>query len=95
MYGKQRSRIEFLLLVGQRQILLEVKRNTIGGSVDEKLPFVYLTAKSVYPGYEYVLVMAGKGWHQDARNWIYEKARQTPGFTVVTPQEFLEWVKSL
>lgn len=91
IYGG-RSYIEFLLLMDDRQILIEAKRQSRSGSVDEKLPFVYLNALANLPDSEFVLVMDGEGWRRGARDWIEARAAETPGFTVMAPDALASWL---
>lgn len=92
LYGG-RATIEFLLIIGDRQVLVETKRQRSGGSFDEKLAYVYLTAKANLVEREYVLVMAGNGWRDEARSWIEAQARTTPGFTVLRDNQFAAWLQ--
>lgn len=91
IYGG-RTKIEFLVISGDRQVLIESKRQAQSGSTDEKLPFVYENALANLPERETVLVMGGKGWRPGAVSWIRAKAAATDGFYVFTPDEFIAWV---
>ncbi len=93
IYGS-RSFIEFLLIDGEREILVEAKRQTSSGSVDEKFPFIYHNAllNIEEHGREFVFVMDGEGSREGARAWIMERATQTPGFTVLGPDELAGWL---
>lgn len=91
IYG-HRTRIEFLLILGERQILVEAKRQSSSGSVDEKLPYVFLNALENMPEREFVFVMDGEGWREGARAWIEARAAETPGFTVLAPDELSAWL---
>ncbi len=93
IYG-HRARIEFLIVLRGTQILVETKRQNVAGSVDEKLPYVYLNAVANIPEREFVLVMDGDGWKPEARRWITAKAADTPGFYVFTPDAFLAWIEA-
>lgn len=94
IYGG-RTTIEFLLIVGERQILLEVKRQTASGSVDEKLPYVFANARANWPEREFVLVLDGDGWREGAVAWIRARAAEVQGFTVLSPEEFGPWLRRL
>ncbi len=91
IYGG-RTKIEFILISGDRQVLIESKRQARSGSTDEKLPFVYENALANLPERETVLVMSGKGWRSGAVSWIRARAADTDGFYVITPEEFIAWV---
>ncbi len=87
-----RARIEFLIIAGERQILVETKRQNVPGSVDEKLPYVYLNALANIPEREFALVLDGTGWKQDAVKWVRARAAETDGFDVFTPDTFSAWI---
>ena len=91
IYGG-RKKIEFLVISGDRQILIESKRQAQSGSTDEKLPFVYENALANLPERETVLVMSGEGWRPGASSWIRARAAATDGFYVFTPDEFIAWI---
>ncbi len=91
IYGG-RAYVEFLLLFGDRRIMIEAKRQSRSGSVDEKLPFVFFTALAALPEREFVLVMDGQGWREGARDWIEARAAETPGFTVLAPDALADWL---
>lgn len=91
-----RAVIEFLIIIGGRQILLETKEQSSRGSTDEKLPYVYENARANIPEREFALLAAGDGWKQGAIAWIQKKAKETPGFYVFTTQAALfVWLDSL
>jgi len=91
IYG-HRAKIEFLIILGDRQILVESKRQSVPGSVDEKLPYVYLNALNNLPEREFVLVIEGNGFKPGAINWVSEKANETEGFSVLRPDELIDWL---
>ena len=91
LYGG-RSQVEFLLINGGRQLMIEAKRQMVPGSNDEKLAWVYLTAKNAYPDREYLLVIEGDGWRPGAKEWIKRRSEETPGFHVVSPEELEGWI---
>lgn len=91
IYG-HRARMEFLIIAGERQILMEAKRQTVSGSVDEKLPYIYQNALAALPDREFVLVMEGEGWKDGAVAWIEARAAETEGFTVLRPERVDAWL---
>ncbi len=94
IYG-HRPRVEFLLLDEGRRFLIEVKRQRVAGSVDEKLPYVYENALlNLKSGYDFILVIEGEGWKPGAIKWIKNKAELTEGFNVMSPTGFLNWVRA-
>lgn len=94
IYG-HRARIEFLIILGaERQILVEVKRQKVSGSADEKLPYVFSNAVKNIPDREFVLVLDGDGWKPEAKTWVKKQADNTEGFYVLDPKSFLEWLET-
>lgn len=91
IYG-HRARIEFLIILGDRQILVETKRQRVPGSVDEKLPYVYLNALNNLPEREFILIVEGNGFKPGAIDWINARAGETDGFSVLAPDELVEWL---
>jgi hypothetical protein len=75
-----------------RDIYVEVKRQAVHGSVDEKLPYILENAKQRLPAAATVFIYSGQGWREGAIQWIRQKAGETPGFYVMTPDEFMTWV---
>ena len=53
-----------------RKIRVEAKNQQSAGSVDEKLPNLFLNAIYSYPETEIVLLIEGNGWKTGALNWI-------------------------
>ncbi len=94
IYG-HRARIEFLIIKGSRQILVEAKRQYSSGSVDEKLPYVYLNAVNNLPERQFVLVLDGDGFKPGAIDWIKARAEETDGFSVMGPNELVDWLAGL
>ena len=89
-----KARIEFLIIRSKRQILCEVKHQAVEGSADEKMPFVFETARlNIKDGREYIFVMGGGGWKPGAVAWIRQKSKETPGFKVFNKDEFATWAK--
>lgn len=91
IYG-HRAKIEFRIILNDRQILVETKRQRVPGSVDEKLPYVFLNARHNLPELEFVLILDGEGFKPGAITWIKAQAAQTPGFNVLAPGELVEWL---
>jgi len=91
IYG-HRARIEFRVIDGARQILIEAKRQNVPGSTDEKLPYVFQNAlANISDDVAFVLVMEGDGWKPGAVVWIRAQADATEGFDVFTFGEFQDW----
>ncbi|MEO0924091.1 MAG: PD-(D/E)XK nuclease superfamily protein [Pseudomonadota bacterium] len=95
IYGHA-ARIEFLMFVKGRRILIEVKRQRTSGSTDEKLPYVFANAKlNIGFGQEFILIMDGAGWKAGAQSWINDRAEETEGLTVFKPASFFQWLEAL
>ena len=95
IYGHA-ARIEFLLLLPDRRILIEVKRQRTSGSTDEKLPYVYANAElNIEFGHEFFLIMDGDGWKPGAVKWTRDRAAENDNFSVYTPEEFFAWLERL
>lgn len=90
------ARIEFLLLFSGRRILVEVKRQRVAGSTDEKLPYVFANAQlNIGFGQEFIFVMDGNGWKKGALQWIERRASETESFSVMRPREFFNFLSRL
>ena len=76
IYG-HRGKTEFLLKSQkhQRSIRIECKWQQVAGSVDEKLPYLYLNAVEKMPEREIILLIDGPGWKSGALEWIRKAIR--------------------
>ena len=94
---------DFLLIDKKldEHIRIEVKWQHTGGSMDEKLPYIYLNAIDAVPEDHYILVIDGAGWKQGAIEWLKESARikryateenKHKKFEVMNQQEFVAWM---
>ena len=89
--SRPEARIEFLL-IGTERTLIEVKRQTSPGSVDEKLALVWLNAVANRPTYRFVLIMDGDGVRPHVRRWIEAKAAAEDGFEMLRSEGFKVWL---
>ncbi len=80
------------MFLGGRKYLIETKRQSVAGSVDEKLPYVFLNARENYPEFDFVLVLDGNGWKPGARKWVETKAAAYDGFDVLSIEGFKIWL---
>ncbi|QOI96819.1 MAG: 4-diphosphocytidyl-2C-methyl-D-erythritol kinase [Flammeovirgaceae bacterium] len=71
IYG-HRGNTEFLLLSKkyQLQMRIECKWQQVAGSVDEKLPYLYLNAIEAMPETSILILIDGAGWKAGALNWL-------------------------
>ena len=102
IYG-HKGYTEFLLRSKrfQKEIRIECKWQQWGGSVDEKLPYLYLNAIEKMPEKEIIIVIDGDGWKEGAIPWLRDtviKKKYVGNKTadkivrVFNLKEFLMWV---
>ncbi len=102
IYG-HRGRTEFLALSPKRnlEVRIECKWQQVSGSVDEKLPYLYLNAVQAMPEKVIVLVVDGPGWKKGAVEWLRCAAKnhlydtQEKKIFVFNLSEFLAWSNDL
>ena len=93
IYGHE-ARVEFMLYLGDETYLIEAKRQTSSGSVDEKLAFVRLNALHNRDLHRFVLVLDGDGFREGARRWIEREAASDDRFDVLTTLDgFRIWLQ--
>jgi len=75
LYGSK-GRTEFLLLSAARglRIRIEAKWQSSQGSVDEKLPHLYLNALKAMPEDTVFIVIDGPGWRPGGLEWLKKAA---------------------
>jgi hypothetical protein len=68
---------EFLLLSEKynMRIRIECKWQQVAGSVDEKLPYLYLNAIETMPEDVIIILIDGAGWKQGALKWLKEAVK--------------------
>ncbi|MBU2445683.1 MAG: 4-diphosphocytidyl-2C-methyl-D-erythritol kinase [Bacteroidetes bacterium] len=73
---KHTGKTEFLLKSSRYnlEIRIECKWQQVSGSVDEKLPYLYLNSIEAMPEKHIVIVIDGKGWKTGAIPWLKEAA---------------------
>lgn len=69
---KHKGNTEFLLLSRKYnlKIRIECKWQQVAGSVDEKLPYLYLNSIEAMPEKEIMILIDGKGWKEGAIEWL-------------------------
>lgn len=87
-YGKT----EFLLKSARYglEIRIECKWQQVAGSVDEKLPYLYLNSIEAMPEKHIVVVIDGEGWKAGAIPWLKEAAAKRKYTTSATAQKKIE-----
>lgn len=98
-----KGRTEFLLKSEKYklEIRIECKWQQTSGSVDEKLPYLYLNAIEKMPEDHIVVVIDGKGWKKGAIEWLKQAASEKKYTTIInrdkkieilTLTEFMTWM---
>lgn len=69
---KHKGNTEFLLISKRYnlKIRIECKWQQVAGSVDEKLPYLYLNSIEAMPEREIMILIDGAGWKEGAINWL-------------------------
>lgn len=93
IYGNTRCRSEFLLCYKSRKIRIECKFQESAGSVDEKLPYLFMNFTKSIPETEAIIVIEGNGFKKGAKEWLREKCSGTK-VSVLSLKEFEDYVVS-
>ncbi|HOF99133.1 MAG TPA: hypothetical protein PLD44_07095, partial [Paludibacteraceae bacterium] len=69
---------EFLLISEKYElkIRIECKWQQVGGSVDEKLPYLYLNTIEAMPEETIMILIDGSGWKTGAIKWLKDAVKQ-------------------
>ena len=91
-----RGYTEFLLISKKldKEIRIECKWQQSSGSVDEKLPYLFLNATTKMTEKEIMIIIDGGGWKEGAIPWLKEavnKSEQKKRIKVFSLAEFLTW----
>lgn len=83
---------EFLLKSEWKQleIRIECKWQQVAGSVDEKLPYLYLNAIEKMPERHIIVVIDGKGWKPGAVVWLKNAAKTGRYLTGSEPRKRID-----
>ncbi len=98
IYGSGRSQTEFVIQDDSRMVRVECKWQQVSGSVDEKLPYLFMNAVESFPEKEIILLIDGGGFKPGAISWINRKTSEyncsSPDkkIKVMTMMEFQIWV---
>jgi len=93
IYGNKRCRSEFVLCYGGREIRIECKSQHRAGSVDEKLPYLYLNFTQAIKETEGIIVIEGQGFKKGAKKWLRNKCQGTK-VQVFSFEEFVSYVEN-
>lgn len=77
IYGSTRCRSEFVLCYLDRKIRIECKFQESAGSVDEKLPYLFMNFTKSIPEEEAIIVIEGNGFKVGAKEWLRKKCAGT------------------
>lgn len=78
----------------EQGIIIEVKYQSVGGSVDEKYPFLIENIKTKYP-YPAVIVIDGNGYRAGALTWLKMHIDGKKLIAIFDINEFLHWTNKL
>jgi hypothetical protein len=102
---KHKGNTEFLLLSQKYKltIRIECKWQQVAGSVDEKLPYLYLNSIEAMPEKEIMILIDGAGWKEGAIEWLKSavkekkyttKENNTKVIKVFSLAEFFTWANN-
>tara|TARA_R100000152_G_C6618477_1_gene69985 strand:- start:73 stop:564 length:492 start_codon:yes stop_codon:yes gene_type:complete len=77
IYGSNRCRSEFVLCLEGREIRIECKAQHSAGSVDEKLPYLYMNFTQTIEEDEAIIVIEGDGFKKGAKEWLHAMCKGT------------------
>ena len=92
IYGNGRCRSEFVLHKDGRAIRIECKAQHSSGSVDEKLPYLYMNFLKSIEEEEAIVVIEGDGFKKGAKEWLFDKCKDTK-ISVMSPVQFSGWLR--
>lgn len=104
LYGTN-GHTEFLLLSERYNLRtrIECKWQQQGGSVDEKLPYTYLSCIEAMPESHIIILIDGNGFRPGAKEWLRKAAKEKRYFTadnkhkyvdVMDTVEFMTWANN-
>lgn len=98
------SRSEFIISDKQSDTFcrVECKWQAVSGSVDEKLPYLYLNAIEAWHENEIIILIDGNGWKENAIAWLkaavntrrWRAATDNRNIHVFNLGEFIQWSQS-
>jgi len=86
---EHKGNTEFLLISKKYhlQIRIECKWQQVSGSVDEKLPYLYLNTIEAMPENSIMILIDGPGWKAGAIKWLKDAVKQKKYTTETTMQK--------
>jgi len=103
LYGGS-GRSDFVLIAPElaEDVWIETKRMSVSGSLDEKLPHMFLNALAAIPSKHVIIIMDGNGWREGGVQWIRAAVNdrrwadfanyQGKRIDVMNPDEFTIWL---
>lgn len=97
---------EFLLLSKKYKlkIRIECKWQQVAGSVDEKLPYLYLNSIEAMPENDIMILIDGDGWKKGAKTWLKEAVinkkyttdkNNSKNIMIFSLAEFFTWANNI
>jgi hypothetical protein len=89
------SRSEFVVTDVSRKVRIECRWQEVGGSVDEKFPYLLRNATERMPEREILILLGGDGARIEAVSWLKVEASHVLGkkIYVLNINEFPRWVR--
>lgn len=75
-------------------IRIECKWQQVAGSVDEKLPYLYLNCIEAMPENNIIIIIDGNGWKKGSITWLKDAVRERK-YTTSDNNEKIIWVMDL
>ena len=102
---RHKGNTEFLLLSSKYnlEIRIECKWQQVAGSVDEKLPYLYLNTIEAMPEKDIMILIDGDGWKEGAIEWLKSavsikkyttKENDNKNIKVFLLKEFFTWANN-
>lgn len=87
---------DFVLQTPDRTIRIDARYQGVGGSVEDKVPFLFIAAEKCYPEKEVIIVLDGPGVKSSIRTWLVEQAAaaKQKSIKVMTKAQFKSWVNN-
>jgi len=103
---EHKGNTEFLLISKKYklEVRIECKWQQVAGSVDEKLPYLYLNTIEAMPEKSIMILIDGSGWKSGAIRWLKEAVRQKKYTTKINKDkkilvfnltEFFTWANKI
>lgn len=88
VYKGRMMKVDFFL--PDHELIIESKWQSVGGSADEKLPYLCLNIKQRYP-YPTIIVLGGRGWCAGSVEWITAQVDGERLLHVLSVEDFMKW----